>query len=192
MARSATCSRFRAADGQQVTLNNGEHIQASTVIWAAGVKANSLSRGLGLQVSDHGRIVVDSLPRQGSGGGPGTRRCRRRIAPGPRTTRPVPAPDRRAAGVAALAGRAHRVPHRLPQPPPGPHRLGMKLLHLPRRRRDPGGTTPAHDTPGHSHRSHARPPRCQPRAASVAGPELTPATPTHTRSRSSRRTLTRT
>ena len=50
----------RAADGQQVTLNNGEHIQASTVIWAAGVKANSLSRGLGLQVNDHGRIVVDS------------------------------------------------------------------------------------------------------------------------------------
>jgi len=45
----------RAADAQQVTLSSGEHIQTSTVIWAAGVKANSLGRGLGLEVNDHGR-----------------------------------------------------------------------------------------------------------------------------------------
>jgi len=43
-----------------VTLSGGERIQTGTVIWAAGVKANSVSRGLGLEVNDHGRIVVDS------------------------------------------------------------------------------------------------------------------------------------
>jgi NADH dehydrogenase len=30
------------------------------VIWAAGVKASSVSRALGLEANDHGRIVVDS------------------------------------------------------------------------------------------------------------------------------------
>ena len=50
----------QAAGTRQVTLSGGEQIQAGTVIWAAGVRANSLSRGLGLEVSDHGRIVIDS------------------------------------------------------------------------------------------------------------------------------------
>ena len=48
------------ADARHVTLSGGERIQTGTVIWAAGVKANSVSRGLGLKMNDHGKIVVDS------------------------------------------------------------------------------------------------------------------------------------
>ena len=51
---------IQAANARHVTLGDGEQIQTSTVIWAAGVTANGLGRGLGLHVSDHGRIVVDS------------------------------------------------------------------------------------------------------------------------------------
>jgi NADH dehydrogenase len=50
----------QAAGARQVTLSGGERIQTDTVIWAAGVKANSLGRALGLKVNDHGKIVVDS------------------------------------------------------------------------------------------------------------------------------------
>ena len=50
----------QAANARHVTLGDGEQIQTSTVIQAAGVTANGLGRGLGLHVSDHGRIVVNS------------------------------------------------------------------------------------------------------------------------------------
>ena len=140
------------------------------MIQAAGVTANGLGRGLGLHVSDHGRIVVNSrlqaadhpdvfasdlaavtqppsgqpLPMlapvaiqsgrhagrqvarlisgepltdfryrdKGGGGGAGPRRCRRRAAPDPGCSRPAPAAHPGAAGVAALAGRPHRLPDR--------------------------------------------------------------------------------
>jgi NADH dehydrogenase len=47
----------QAANARHVTLGDGEQIQTSTVIQAAGVTANGLGRGL--HVSDHGRIVVN-------------------------------------------------------------------------------------------------------------------------------------
>ncbi len=50
----------QTANARHVTLGGGEQIQTGTVIWAAGVRANGLGRGLGLDVSDHGRIVVNS------------------------------------------------------------------------------------------------------------------------------------
>jgi NADH dehydrogenase len=49
----------QAADARQVILSGGERIQTDAVIWAAGVRASNLVRGLGLEVNDHGRIVVD-------------------------------------------------------------------------------------------------------------------------------------
>ncbi len=48
----------QAADAGGVTLDGGERIQSSTVIWAAGVQANGLGRTLGLDLS-RGRVVVD-------------------------------------------------------------------------------------------------------------------------------------
>ncbi|MGA8729834.1 MAG: NAD(P)/FAD-dependent oxidoreductase [Terracidiphilus sp.] len=55
----------QAAGARQVTLSSGEQIQTSTVIWAAGVRANGLGRRLGLEVGDHGRIVVNSRLQAG-------------------------------------------------------------------------------------------------------------------------------
>ena len=43
-----------------MTLSGGEQIRTGTVIWAAGVKPNGLSHGLGLELGTHGRIVVNS------------------------------------------------------------------------------------------------------------------------------------
>ena len=53
----------QAADARQVTLSGGEQIRAGTVIWAAGVKPNGLSHGLGLELGTHGRIGVNSRLR---------------------------------------------------------------------------------------------------------------------------------
>lgn len=48
-----------AADAQGVTLSGGERIVTDTVIWAAGVQANGLSRALGLELNHRGQIIVD-------------------------------------------------------------------------------------------------------------------------------------
>ena len=46
-------------DAASVTLASGEQIATSTVVWAAGVKANPLAERLGVPQSRGGRIVVD-------------------------------------------------------------------------------------------------------------------------------------
>ncbi|MGI8491898.1 MAG: NAD(P)/FAD-dependent oxidoreductase [Acidimicrobiales bacterium] len=46
-------------DAEGVSLASGERIATDTVIWAAGVQANTLAQLLGLEVSQQGRIVVD-------------------------------------------------------------------------------------------------------------------------------------
>jgi NADH dehydrogenase len=51
----------KAADARGVTLSGGERIDTDTVIWAAGVQANGLSRVLGLDLNRRGQIVVDPL-----------------------------------------------------------------------------------------------------------------------------------
>lgn len=55
--------RFRqsvtAADAQAVTLSGGGRIVTDTVIWAAGVQANDLSRALGVELNHRGQIIVD-------------------------------------------------------------------------------------------------------------------------------------
>ncbi|MDQ3904000.1 MAG: NAD(P)/FAD-dependent oxidoreductase [Actinomycetota bacterium] len=51
----------KAADANGVTLSGGERINTNTVIWAAGVQANGLSRVLGLDLNRRGQIVVDPL-----------------------------------------------------------------------------------------------------------------------------------
>lgn len=54
----------RAADARYVTLSGGERIQTDTVIWAAGVKTNSVSRGLGLEVAiQTGRYAGQQVAR---------------------------------------------------------------------------------------------------------------------------------
>jgi len=47
-----------SADVDGVTLADGERIETTTVIWAAGVRANGLAHTLGLELS-RGRVVVD-------------------------------------------------------------------------------------------------------------------------------------
>jgi NADH dehydrogenase len=49
----------KAADACGVVLSGGERISTDTVIWAAGVQANSLSRALGLKLNRRGQIIVD-------------------------------------------------------------------------------------------------------------------------------------
>ena len=44
------------ADG--VTLEDGRHLRSATVVWTAGVRANDLGAGLGLDVSKSGRVKV--------------------------------------------------------------------------------------------------------------------------------------
>lgn len=48
-----------AADAQGVTLDGGERIETGTVVWAAGVQANGLGHALGLELTRHGRVLVD-------------------------------------------------------------------------------------------------------------------------------------
>jgi len=48
-----------AAHPHGVTLASGEHIPTDTIIWAAGVQANHLSRALGVTLTRHGQIPVD-------------------------------------------------------------------------------------------------------------------------------------
>src|ERR1039458_5138768 len=48
----------QSADAAGVTLDGGERIETTTVVWAAGVKANHLAASLGLDVNRIGRIAV--------------------------------------------------------------------------------------------------------------------------------------
>ncbi|MGH8916764.1 MAG: NAD(P)/FAD-dependent oxidoreductase, partial [Actinomycetes bacterium] len=48
-----------SADAGGVTMADGHRIDTDTVVWAAGVRANSLARAFGLDVDRHGRILVD-------------------------------------------------------------------------------------------------------------------------------------
>ncbi|HYZ35730.1 MAG TPA: NAD(P)/FAD-dependent oxidoreductase [Pseudonocardiaceae bacterium] len=52
--------RVAAADAHGVTLASGERLATDTVIWAAGVQANDLSRALGVDLNHHGQIIVDA------------------------------------------------------------------------------------------------------------------------------------
>jgi len=59
--------RFGAAveefDGSRVRLKGGEVIPASTLLWAAGVQAASLTRRLGVRTARQGRVVVEPTLR---------------------------------------------------------------------------------------------------------------------------------
>ena len=48
-----------SAEGGHVVLSDGEHIDAGTLVWTAGVKANPLLGELGLPLDDRGRLQVD-------------------------------------------------------------------------------------------------------------------------------------
>lgn len=48
-----------SADAGGVTMADGHRIATDTVVWAAGVQANSLARAFRLDVDRHGRILVD-------------------------------------------------------------------------------------------------------------------------------------
>lgn len=47
-----------SADARGVVLVGGQRIETTTVIWAAGVKANHLAHSLGVEVDRLGRVVV--------------------------------------------------------------------------------------------------------------------------------------
>lgn len=53
-------SMIASADAEGVTLKDGTRIEAKTIIWAAGVKANDLGSRLGLETGRGGAIVVDT------------------------------------------------------------------------------------------------------------------------------------
>lgn len=51
-------SEVEAIDANGVTLKNGERIPASTVVWTAGVEANSLSQQINGELDNQGRLIV--------------------------------------------------------------------------------------------------------------------------------------
>ncbi|MFP5973660.1 NAD(P)/FAD-dependent oxidoreductase [Enterobacter mori] len=51
-------SEVEAIDANGVTLKNGERIAASTVVWTAGVEANSLSQQIDGERDNQGRLIV--------------------------------------------------------------------------------------------------------------------------------------
>jgi NADH dehydrogenase len=53
-----TSSFVTDIDGAGVALDGGEHSQANTVLWAAGVRASSLTEQLGATLDDMGRVKV--------------------------------------------------------------------------------------------------------------------------------------
>jgi NADH dehydrogenase len=53
----------RSVAGHQVTLSSGEAIEAETMVWAAGVRAESLEGGLEAPRSRNGRLAVDAYLR---------------------------------------------------------------------------------------------------------------------------------
>ena len=60
-------ARVEDIDAQGVTLADGQRIAASTVLWAAGVRATRLSESLGVPTDRAGRVVVGhdcALPGQ--------------------------------------------------------------------------------------------------------------------------------
>lgn len=57
-----TNTRLVDYNGQRVTLGDGSHIETSTLIWTAGVKAAGITSQLGVELAGPGRVrVADSL-----------------------------------------------------------------------------------------------------------------------------------
>jgi NADH dehydrogenase len=52
-----------SADGESVTLSEGERIETHTFVWTAGVTAHPLLRELGLPLDERGRVRVDGMLR---------------------------------------------------------------------------------------------------------------------------------
>jgi len=52
-----------SADGGAVTLSDGAHIEANTLVWTAGVRAEPSLERLGLPLDDRSRVRVDPLLR---------------------------------------------------------------------------------------------------------------------------------
>ena len=52
-------TRLDALDATGATLSDGTRVETATLVWAAGVQANPLTRELGLPVDDRGRVRVD-------------------------------------------------------------------------------------------------------------------------------------
>ena len=156
-----------------------ERIEASTIIWTAGVAATAIADWLGVPAAKGGRVggprgPVDSRPsrdlrdrrrrarrarrpraarrRAGREAAGNLRRESHQLARGRtsgaralpisrqgksrdgrtliRRRRTSPSAVLRTVRLAHLVGRAHRLPDRLPQPRPRPHRVGVVLLHV--------------------------------------------------------------
>jgi NADH dehydrogenase len=54
-----TGAKVTNIDERGVTLEGGEHIPASVVLWGAGVRATSLTATLGVELDAQGRVIVD-------------------------------------------------------------------------------------------------------------------------------------
>jgi NADH:ubiquinone reductase (H+-translocating) len=52
-------------DADGVTLADGERIDAALTVWTAGPRASALNEELGLDLDDHGRLIVDSYMATG-------------------------------------------------------------------------------------------------------------------------------
>ncbi len=52
-----------SADGESVTLSDGERIETHTFVWTAGVAAHPLLHELGLPLDERGRVRVDEMLR---------------------------------------------------------------------------------------------------------------------------------
>ena len=52
-------TRLDALDATGATLSDGTRVETATLVWAAGVQANPLTRELALPVDDRGRVRVD-------------------------------------------------------------------------------------------------------------------------------------
>jgi len=58
-----TSASVTAVDAQGVTLADGSRIEADTVVWTAGMRANPLAATLGLSTDNFGRVPVDPTLR---------------------------------------------------------------------------------------------------------------------------------
>lgn len=60
------CVSVTSLDQSGVTLSNGERIESSTVIWAAGIRANPLTTKVEAERDNFGRLLVDNCLRVAS------------------------------------------------------------------------------------------------------------------------------
>ncbi len=58
--RAITATAITGVDADGVTLSNGERIDASTVIWAAGMRATPLTACINAERDNFGRLLVDA------------------------------------------------------------------------------------------------------------------------------------